>query len=473
MNVFEQADIWWVIAFAVGIPLSLVVLTEIIGWLHQRGNPAVGPLRLLRNWVIPVSGLLVLLAFAIQSPADQVWVRVVATVFGLLLILLVLSGFNVALFANARSGSWRERTPKIFIEIARLILIIVGLALLFRFVWGADVGGVVAALGVTSIVIGLALQNAVGGVISGLLLLFEQPFQIGDWLTVGGVTGRVIEVNWRAVHLDTGTGVQVIPNSMLSAASFANLSQPAGPHRASIDVKFTTDDPPHDVVQLLMEVAESLPDKVPDQSTTVAYGGGGAYSVTVPLPGPAQVSSSMSLYRSWLWFAARRRGLALDGDSSDPIAEPGQLERALEVVAPTLHLGDSERELVLATSKLERYGAGEIVLRAGVRPDHIRFIVSGHASLLVEAAGGRIKFGSAEPGDYLGQTALTRERALSTAVAADPLTVLVVPLATLDTLVGSRPLLASEIGSSIELKRKAASEALATAGVARGLLTPR
>ena len=472
MNIFEQATIWWVIAFAVGIPLSMVVLTEVIGFLQQRSHPAVGPLKLLRNWVIPVAGLLVLLTFAIQSPADQVWVRVVATVFGLLLILLVLSGFNVALFANARSGSWRERTPKIFIEIARLILIIVGLALLFRFVWGADVGGVVAALGVTSIVIGLALQNAVGGVISGLLLLFEQPFQIGDWLTVGTVTGRVIEVNWRAVHIDTGTGVQVIPNSMLSAASFTNLSQPDGPHRASIDVKFTTDDPPHDVVQLLMEVAESLPERVPNESTTVAYSGGGAYAVTVPLPGPAQVSASMSLYRSWLWFAARRRGLALDGDSSDPIAEPGQLERALDVVAPTLHLGDDERELVLASSRLERYGAGEIVLRSGIRPDHIRFIISGHAALMVEAAGSRIQFGVAEPGAYIGQTALTRERALSTAIAADLLTVLVVPLATLDTLVGSRPLLAAEIGTSIELKRKAASEALATAGVARGLLTP-
>jgi small-conductance mechanosensitive channel len=472
MSFFADATIWWVIAFAIGIPLALVVLTEVIGWLQQRSHPAVGPLRLLRNWVIPVTGLLVLLTFAVQSPADQVWVRVVATVFGLLLILLVLSSFNVALFANARSGSWRERTPKIFIEIARLILIIVGLALLFRFVWGADVGGVVAALGVTSIVIGLALQNAVGGVISGLLLLFEQPFQIGDWLTVGGVTGRVIEVNWRAVHLDTGTGVQVIPNSSLATSSFANLSRPAGPHRASIDVKFTTDDPPHDVVQLLMEVAESLPERVPDQATTVTYSGGGAYSVTVPLPGPAQVGSSMSLYRSWLWFAARRRGLALDGDASDPIAEPGQLERALDVVAPTLHLGDTERELVLGSSRLERYGAGEIVLAAGVRPDHIRFIISGHAALMVEAAGSRIQFGAAEPGDYIGQTALTRERALSTAIAADLLTVLVVPLATLDTLVSSRPLLASEIGTSIELKRKAASEALATAGVARGLLTP-
>lgn len=100
------------------------------------------------------------------------------------------------------------------------------------------------------------------------------PFQIGDRLPVGTVTGRVVEVNWRAVHLDTGTGVQVIPNSMLSAASFTNLSQPAGPHRASIDVRFTTDDPPHDVVQLLIDVAESLPERVSDQATTVSYGGG-------------------------------------------------------------------------------------------------------------------------------------------------------------------------------------------------------
>jgi CRP-like cAMP-binding protein len=105
-------------------------------------------------------------------------------------------------------------------------------------------------------------------------------------------------------------------------------------------------------------------------------------------------------------------------------------------------------------------------------PDQIRFIVKGHARLAVEVPGGRIEFATADPGDYIGQTALTRERALSTAIAADLLTVLVVPLATLDTLVSSRPLLASEIGTSIELKRKAASEALATAGVARGLLTP-
>ncbi|GAA1928214.1 mechanosensitive ion channel family protein [Microbacterium aoyamense] len=470
MDPFADGWIWWAIAIAIGVPVILVLLTELLGALTRRGNPAAGPVRLLRNWIVPVAALLALLAFASLSPADQVWVRVVATVFGFLLILLLLSSFNVALFSNAKPGSWRERIPSIFVEIARLILVVVGLALLFQWVWNADVGGLIAALGVTSIVIGLALQNAVGGVISGLLLLFEQPFKIGDWLDLGSVQGRVVEVNWRAVHIDTGAGIQIVPNSTLSGASFTNKSQPEGPFHASTTIKFTTDDPPHEVIELLVDVADSLPMRVTDERASAEYVGGGAYAVTLPIQGPDQEQRAMSLYLAWLWYASRRRGLALDGDASDPIAEPGRLGEALDVVGPTLHLGDKERELVLGTSRLERYGIGEIVVPAGIVPDEIRFIVKGHARLAVEVAGGRIEFATADPGDYIGQTALTREKTLVTAVAADILTVVVVPLATVDELVRTRPLLAQEIGQSIELKRKLAADALATTGIVRGAI---
>ena len=55
-------------------------------------------------------------------------------------------------------------------------------------------------------------------------------------------------------------------------------------------------------------------------------------------------------------------------------------------------------------------------------------------------------------------------------IAANVLTVLVLPLETVDELVRARPLLATEIGQSIELKRKLAAEALASAGVVRGTL---
>ncbi|MGV8882639.1 MAG: mechanosensitive ion channel domain-containing protein [Rhodoglobus sp.] len=461
MDPLAEGWLGWAIALALGVPVMLVILTEIIGVLTRRGNPAAGPLRLLRNWVIPVAALLALVAFAFQSPAEQVWARVIATILGFLVILLILSAFNVALFANARKGSWRERIPSIFVDIARLALIVVGLAILFQWVWDADVGGLIAALGVTSIVIGLALQNAVGGVISGLLLLFEQPFKIGDWLDVGGLQGRVIQVNWRAVHIDTGSGIQIVPNSSLADASFTNLSKPQGAFHVSTTVTFATDDPPHEVIALLVDVATSLPMKAIDARPSARYEGSGTYTIDLPVAGPGLAQDATSLYLAWLWYAARRASLALDGDSTDPIATQESLEQALKIVGPTLHLTADERTTALASARLERYGAGEVVQSCGVVPSEIRFIVQGTVRIALDVDGGRVEIGTAEPGDYVGQTALTREKSMAWAVAANVVTVMVVPLEMVDELVRAHPLLAREIGQSIELKRKGAADALA------------
>lgn len=476
MNDDLLADGWlaWAVALAIGVPVLLVVLTELIGALGRRGHPAVKPLRLLRNWVVPVGALLALLAMASHSEADHVWPRVVATVFGFLVIIVLLSALNVALFSQAREGSWRERVPSIFVEIARLILVVVGLGFLFQWVWGADVSGLIAALGVTSIVIGLALQNAVGGVISGLLLLFEQPFKIGDWLDIGGGTeGRVVQVNWRAVHIDTGSGIQIVPNSTLSGASFTNKSLPVGVFRASVEVSFSTDDPPHEVMRLLTDVAEALPLRAAGESATAEYAGRGSFTVQLPIVSAAMAPQSVSLYLSWLWYAARRRSMALDGDATDPITEPAQLERALDVVGPALLLGPEERALVAESARLERYGAGEMVQPSGVVPDEVRFVVEGRIRIYVDAKDAQLDIATVDAGDYVGQTALTREPTPTSAVARTVTTVLAVPVDTIDLLVQSRPLLAREIGHSLEMKRKLAVEALAEVTLASGVLHTR
>ncbi|MBT2474864.1 mechanosensitive ion channel [Microbacterium sp. ISL-103] len=460
----------WAIAVAVGVPLMLVVLTEAIGALNRRGHAAAKPLRLLRNWVVPVGGLCALLAMASRSETDQVWTRVVATVLGFLVILLVLSAFNVALFSRAEEGSWRERIPSIFVEIARLILVVVGLGFLFQWVWGADVGGLVAALGVTSIVIGLALQNAVGGVISGLLLLFEQPFKIGDWLEVGGIEGRVVEVNWRAVHIDTGSGIQIVPNSSLSGASFTNKSLPEAVYRTTVNLKFGTDDSPQEVIKLLLDVAEALPQRPVEHVATAEYSGAGAFSVTLPVMGAAAAPASVSLYLSWLWYAARRRGIALDGDTSVGNSDQSSVARALETVGPVLQVGEAERRLLAESAKVERYGAGELLQLAGAVPTDIRFVVDGAVRTWLDTPAGRIDLNDVEAGDYVGQTALTREPAIGTSVARTVVTVLTVPSEVVDKMVQTRPRLAMEIGQSIERKRKLAAEAMADAGLTRSVL---
>ena len=121
--------------------------------------------------------------------------------------------------------------------------------MIFSYIWGANVGGLFTALGITSIVLGLTLQNSVGQIISGLLVLFEQPFQLGDWIDTPTARGRVVEVNWRATHIDTGSGLLIMPNSVLAAASFTNSQPAAGRAHDHVTTVFSVDDPPDDVVR--------------------------------------------------------------------------------------------------------------------------------------------------------------------------------------------------------------------------------
>jgi len=76
--------------------------------------------------------------------------------------------------------------------------------------------------------------------------------------------GRVVEVNWRAVHLETGAGTQITPNSVLAGASFTNLSRPADAHSITVTTIFSLDDPPNQVCALLTRLAADLPMRRPD-----------------------------------------------------------------------------------------------------------------------------------------------------------------------------------------------------------------
>lgn len=215
-NLVGQSWFWPALSIVIGLPVLLLVFTELYNFLARRQSNYAKPVLLLRNYVLPACAVFILIDQVEKTNVEGNWARIAATVFGFLVMLFLLSGANAVLFGEARDGSWRKRLPTIFIDLGRLVLIVVGIGVLLSWVWGADIGGLVTAVGVTSIVIGLAVQTAVGPVIAGLLMLFEQPFHIGDWLDADDAKGRVVEVNWRSVHIDTGNGIQIIPNATLA-----------------------------------------------------------------------------------------------------------------------------------------------------------------------------------------------------------------------------------------------------------------
>jgi small-conductance mechanosensitive channel/CRP-like cAMP-binding protein len=472
-DVVSQPWFFWAVLVVIGLPVASIVLTEVNAWLVRRRSQMARPVQLLRIYLLPVGALLVLLTQIPNSiiANDGAGVKLVATVFGLLLLIFILSALNTALFLNAEQRSWRGRMPSIFVDIGRIVLIAVGLAVLFSFVWGADVGGLFTALGVTSIVLGLALQTAVGSIIAGLLLLFEQPFRLGDWLRTESGTGRVVEVNWRSVHIDMDNEVAIVPNSSLATSAFTNLSRPTVAYTQTVNTSFTDDDAPLAVLGLLDEVANGLMFLADGQHPSSRPSGGGAYETSLPLSTYADAEVAKAQFLTRIWYAARRRGLALDGADTALGKGPADVGRVLAQLARIFALDSDQVDDLAPQLTLERYAEGEVIERAGSIPVSMRYISSGQVVLRQPLASGSAPLLSLGCGDFLGQAALTRTPQDQISVAVTEVETLVIPTAVLDELARADHRLAREFGRQLDRRRHAVDEALAELAATAGAIT--
>ncbi|MGV0836450.1 mechanosensitive ion channel domain-containing protein [Mycolicibacterium thermoresistibile] len=454
--------LYWAIGVGIGFPAALILLTELHNVLLRRGSVLARPVHLLRNYILPLGALLILLVQAVEVSGEATPVRVVATAFSFGVLILLLSGLNATLFHAAPEDTWRKRIPTIFLDVTRFALIAVGLALILAYIWGANVGGLFTALGISSIVLGLALQNAVGQIVSGLLVLFEQPFQIGDWVDTPSARGPVVEVNWRATHIDTGGGLRVIPNSELADASFTNLSRPPGTHTITVSTVFSFNDPPDEVCAILTRVAAGLPQLLSGAQPSATATGRGEYTTSIPLSTPADDFEARATFLRWVWYAARRAGLHLDR-ARDDFVDTERLASALAVIAPALRLTESEQQELLPRARIGRYGHGEPIQVVGEVPTHMTFVVRGRVQLTAPAADGHpVEVRIAAPGDFLGQSTLTREPVSTAAYAVDEVTVVEFDRAVLEELVVRKPVLLQDIGRAIEERQTMVQRALAT-----------
>jgi small-conductance mechanosensitive channel len=468
----DSAHSAWALGVVLGLPLALLLLTEAVVRLRRRGSPVESPLRVVRNFLVPALAAYVLVAhvaeFDPRSPAVHV-VLTLAWIFGLH---AAFSFLNVALFAGADEGSWRARVPHLARDLVRLLLVVVGGALVLSTVWGANLGALVTALGVGSIVLGLALQEPLGNLDSGVTLLFEKPFTVGDWLRVGDTVGRVVEVNWRAVHLLVrDTEVQVIPNSVLAKGSFGNVSRPTRQHAQTITLGFSYDDPPNKVKRLLRTTALRTPGVLEEPSPSVALlsyeDSAVRYALDFHVADYAQVAPIQDEFLTRLWYAARRHRLQIQSRHADPAAAPAPLPAGDLRAFPRLGLaragGPGEG---LSRGAVRKYARGERVVAEGEILPGLHLILSGHAALTVrDGAGQEKEVARLSRGEFFGERALLGVATSDVTVTAlEDLDLLVLEGEVLQALVDQTPRAAQEIGRVLDARRKAVRKARREAG---------
>src|ERR1700747_1188534 len=83
-------------------------------------------------------------------------------------------------------------------------------------------GDLVKLLGVGTVAIGFAFQNILQNFLAGILLLLQEPFQLGDFISVTGIEGTVYDIQSRATIVSTKDGRRVvIPNAVLFTSPVA------------------------------------------------------------------------------------------------------------------------------------------------------------------------------------------------------------------------------------------------------------
>ncbi|QJC30330.1 mechanosensitive ion channel domain-containing protein [Enterobacteriaceae endosymbiont of Neohaemonia nigricornis] len=91
---------------------------------------------------------------------------------------------------------------------------------------GFKTSSIVAAFGTIGLVIGLAWQNALSNLASGLLIITLRLFQIGDYINLNNITGKIITVEIFCTFLKTIDGnIVSIPNSKILSENIINLSK--------------------------------------------------------------------------------------------------------------------------------------------------------------------------------------------------------------------------------------------------------
>jgi len=471
-NVLGQNWFAWSLFLVVLLPLLILLVGEIMHRAVRRDSPMVTMWRSLRNLVLPTLGILLLMTKVLQDP-PMLGIRVVQTFFWVFVLNTALALVNGLLFTDEDGDSWRARVPKLVLDMSRFFLVLVGAAFVLSAVWEQNLGQLLTALGVGSIVLGLALQDTLGALFSGVALISGRAFAVGDWIRIGDTTGEVVGMTWRTVALRTRDGdLVIVPNGSIAKEAFSNFCRPDALHRDRIDLDLHFDDEPNRVQQVFTEAARSTPGVLSDPPPEVYTSSYGADSIRHEVYYWIDDFRELQRIRNRLvtrlyyvakraeftWPTPQREIYMVEGlprQSGETLEERIGILRELDFFDGT----DEEVRQLAAASDLQQFGAGEIMVKQEEIVEQLLVLVKGRAEVFYrDELGGRYELHKLGRGEFFGEAALWRsERAMTTVAAVGDVEVLALEPSVMNALLDQHPGIAKQFEEVIQTRKNAAN----------------
>jgi small-conductance mechanosensitive channel/CRP-like cAMP-binding protein len=402
--------------------------------------------------------------------------RLALLVVAPLLVLLV--RVSVLLFQWLFARRYREAAPHLLGSVVSVLLYALGIGVVARTLFGAELTPLLGTSAVVGAVVGLALQDTLGNLFAGIALHTEAPFRAGDWVRLGDSDGKVEQVSWRAVRIRTWDGdTLTVPNNEVARRAILNYTRPPLPRSRVLLIGVSYRTPPNKVISTLADLLDQVVGMPAGARPTVRVVGYLDFAIQY------EVRYFFTGYEDWrrlegeilrlVWYHFRRRGIEIPypirtvylhqaaAEVEAREAGTGRLQRALKAI--DLFRPLSEEELKAAAERFTplHYAAGERIIEEGSAGDSFFVVDRGEVEVVKAVAAGppRVLARLVE-GQFFGEMALlTGERRSASVVARTDVDLFTIDKAAFHGILVANPAIAVDISEVLAERREALSHA--------------
>lgn len=405
--------------------------------------------------------------------------------FGVLLILRLIDVFLVGYLVSRRLGIHISVLAR---HLAVVILLATTLILVLA-AYQVPITPLLATSAVGSAIIGLALQDMLGNVVSGVALQAERPFKVGDWIQLGEYEGRVVEMNWRATRLATRDNDHVIlPNSTVAREKIRNYQAPGPLEARHLKVGIEYVAAPARVKAVLLEATLGAEGVLAYPAPRIWLTNYGDFAITY------EIKFWIDRFADWpdiedrvmtrIWYLLRRNRITIpfpirdvyqrqvELDTSKLGPQPGSPEvtailRTIELLKP---LSAEELQTVSHRLKVALYTGEEVLVHQDQPGDSFFIIDSGRVS--VRANG--MEVAQLGDRDHFGDMSLlTGQPRNATVVALTDTRVLIIDRECFETVLRANPAVAEKLSETLEWIQTENAAKLEAQGLAASQTGPK
>jgi len=404
-----------------------------------------------------------------MAQAAVEWARTLACIaFWMSVALVAVRALNELTFFLFRKRKGYD-APALMRDLFSLVLYVTAGAVILKYTLDLSFAALLPGSALLGIVLGLALQDTLGNLFSGISLHADKPFQVGDVIVVGKHTGVVTSITWRAVKIKTFSNHTVLIGNTVIAKESIEVCPRDNQNARIVFFSAAYTDSPVKVIHAVREAmreAENVLRYITPVVRIRDFGQSSVdYEVKYWLSDYSRYNDTDALVRQRIWYAFRRNGFtfpfptrtihverpsARDGDGRDT-ETLAELLSAVDIFSP---LTPAELSALAAASSNHVYAPGETIIRAGDEGDSMFVVSRGGVDVRVDSNGTQRTISRLGEGAFFGEMALfTGEPRTANVVAAEETEVLEIGHDAMRSLFQTNPDLVEALGRAINERR--------------------